>query len=85
MINEVIGYTAGILMSITMVPQIVKALKTKSVKDLSIIMIIILITGSFLWAVYGFLIKSMPVILMDIIAVVINSVLLIIKINYRKK
>lgn len=85
MMFDIIGYIAGILMSVTMLPQIIKSLKTKSVKDISLLMIIILIIGSFLWMIYGILINSLPIIIMDAIAVFVNSAQLLIKIKYEKK
>lgn len=85
MMFDIIGYVAGILMSSTMLPQIIKSLKTKSVKDISLWMLIILIIGSFLWMIYGILINSLPIIIMDIVAVFINSAQLLIKIKYEKR
>ena len=85
MIADLIGYAAGILGSSIMIPQIIKSLKTKSVRDLSFLMIFILIICSFLWMIYGIMIKSMPIILMNVVAILINSILLIIKIKYENK
>lgn len=82
MIADIVGYVAGSLMSIVSVPQIIKSLKTKSVKDLSFLTLILLVIGSTLWMVYGFLIISWPVIIMDAIAIFINLFLLVIKIKY---
>jgi MtN3 and saliva related transmembrane protein len=82
MIADLVGYVAGSLMSIVSVPQIIKSLKTKSVKDLSFLTLALLVIGSTLWMVYGFLITSWPVIIMDLIAIFINLFLLIIKIKY---
>ncbi len=83
MMADIIGYIAGTLMSVVSIPQIIKSLKTKKVKDLSFIMLVLLILGSFLWMIYGFLIMSLPVIIMDAVAVCINLFLLSIKIKYQ--
>lgn len=85
MIADLIGYAAGILGSSIMIPQIIKSLKTKSVRDLSFLMIFILIICSFLWMIYGIMIKSMPITLMNVVSILINSILLIIKIKYENK
>jgi len=85
MINDIVGYIAGTFMTVTMIPQIIKSIKTKSVKDISSLMLILLLMGSFLWMVYGILISSLPIIIMDILALVINFTQLSIKINYDKK
>lgn len=84
MIEDIIGYVAGTLMSVVSIPQIIKSLKTKKVRDISFIMLVLLILGSFLWMIYGFLIMSLPIIIMDAIAIFINLFLLAIKIKYEK-
>lgn len=40
-VAEIIGYAAGILIAITMIPQIIVSLKTKNVKGLSTLMLTI--------------------------------------------
>lgn len=49
----IIGSTAAILTMFSFVPQIVKALKTKSTKDLSLITVLQLSFGVLLWIAYG--------------------------------
>lgn len=85
MIEDIIGYIAGTLMAVVSIPQIIKSLKTKKVKDLSFIMLVLLILGSVLWMIYGFLIHSLPIIIMDVVAVGIHLFLLSIKIKYQKR
>ena len=60
---EILGYIAGALTTTSLLPQFVKSLKTKSTKDLSYGMILILFVGVFFWAIYGIYIGSMPVII----------------------
>lgn len=83
-IVNIIGFTAGFLMAITMIPQIIKSLKTKSVEDISLLMIIIYIVSAFLWMIYGILIKSLPVAITDGFAFCVSSIQLFIKIKYTK-
>ncbi len=84
-IFDIIGFAAGTLMAITMVPQIIKSLKTKSVQDISFLMLIIYVTSSILWTIYGILIKSLPVAITDGFAFCVSSFQLYIKIKYTKK
>jgi len=83
-IINIIGFVAGVLMAITMVPQIIQSLKTKSVKDISFLMMALYVTASFLWMIYGILIKSLPVAITDGFAFCISSMQLFIKIKYTK-
>lgn len=82
---DIIGFTAGFLMAITMVPQIVRSLRTKSVEDLSLLMLFIYLTSAFLWTVYGTLIKSLPVAITDGFAFCVVAIQIFIKIKYSKK
>lgn len=84
-IVEIIGFTAGFLMAITMLPQIIKSLKTKSVEDISLLMLIIYVTSALLWMVYGILIRSLPVAITDGFAFCVSFTQLFIKIKYTKK
>jgi|TARA_Y100000310_G_C20535182_1_gene740502 MtN3 and saliva related transmembrane protein len=59
MINfEIIGYLAGFIVAITLSPQLIKAWKTKSTKDISISWTLIYMTGLSLWVAYGIGIAS---------------------------
>ena len=48
MIEDIIGYIAGIVIIISWIPQVVKSYRTKSVNDLSSMMIVLIITGTIL-------------------------------------
>lgn len=85
MFVDLIGFTAGFLMAITMVPQIVRSLKTKSVEDLSLLMLIIYATSSVLWTIYGLRIGSLPVAVTDGFAFCVSSTQLYLKIRYTKR
>lgn len=84
MIADFIGYLGGIFIMISFVPQAVKSYKTKSVKDLSVAMIIATLAGTIFWIMYGFLIKGMPIIIMNIIFGIIVLYQLYLKIKYEK-
>lgn len=61
--ETVIGTIAGILTSISMLPQLLKVLKEKDVENLSWGMIAVLLTGVSLWVVYGIMKEELPIIL----------------------
>lgn len=84
MIEDVIGYFGGFFIMISFIPQVIKSYKTKSVKDLSILMIIATLIGTVLWFMYGFLIKSKPIIIMNSVFGFIVLYQLYLKIKYKK-
>jgi len=69
MIWSIIGSTAAVLTMLAFIPQIIKAIKTKSVKDVSITTLLQLSLGVLLWIAYGIHLKN-------VIIVAANSVTL---------
>lgn len=84
MMADAIGFAAGVLITISMLPQVIKSYKTKSVEDISFLMLIIIMLGTALWVIYGVLIASLPIVLMDGFGFIANLALVFLKIKYRK-
>jgi MtN3 and saliva related transmembrane protein len=80
-----IGLIAGICTTISFVPQIIKIIKTKQVRDLSLCMYIILTTGVLLWLIYGVLIREAPIILANSATFILCLFVLVSKFAYRGK
>lgn len=81
----IIGIVAGLFTTFAIIPQIVRTWKTKEVKDVSIGMFLILITGVSLWFVYGILKSDIPIMVTNGISVLLNLVMLYFIIIYSKK
>ena len=60
---DIIGITAGLMLAISNIPQLIKIITTRDTKSISLIMYIIYITGIILWLVYGIVLKSLSVII----------------------
>lgn len=67
---EVIGLTAGVLTTTAFIPQVMKIYRTKSGEDISARMIIRFSAGIVLWLVYGVLLRSLPLILSNVVTLV---------------
>jgi len=85
MIEDIIGYLGGFFIMISFIPQVIKSYKTQSVDDLSIGMILATLIGTIFWITYGFMIKGMPVIVMNSIFGVIVVFQLYLKVKHDKK
>lgn len=83
--ETVIGTIAGILTSVSMIPQLIKVLKEKEVENLSWGMIAVLLTGVSLWVVYGIMKDELPIILSNGFSVLVNTTLLIYYFRYKNK
>ena len=80
---EIVGFAAGTLTTLALVPQAVKALKTKSTRDVSLGWSITLTMGVFLWLMYGLLINSLPIVIANSVTFILSLIVLILKIKYK--
>lgn len=81
---ENIGYVGSLLTSITFIPQVYKSWKSKSVGDLSITMIFIVVSSTIVWLTYGYLINSGPVLVANTVVLVLTLILLYFKTSFKK-
>ena len=79
----ILGLVAGALTTISFLPQVLKAWRSKSTKDVSLKMFVILSTGIFLWIVYGIFIRDLPVVVTNVVTFVLAFTILILKIKYK--
>jgi len=82
--ETIIGTIAGILTSISMLPQLIKVIKEKEVENISWGMIVVLLSGVTLWVIYGILKMEWPIILSNAFSVLVNTTLLICYFSYRR-
>src|SRR5215469_11365644 len=78
----VIGYAAGTLTTLAYLPQALHSFRTRSVRDLSLTMLVTLNSGLLLWVVYGLWIRSMPLILTNVLTFVLAFPLLVMKVRF---
>jgi MtN3 and saliva related transmembrane protein len=64
---EIIGYLAGILTTLSFLPQAILSIKTKNTDGISIGMYSFFVTGVSFWLIYGILIENFAIILANII------------------
>jgi len=80
---EIVGLVAGVLTTIAYLPQVRKTFKTKSVKELSLTMYLVMFIGVMLWLTYGILIQSISIILANIITGILTLMLIYFKLKYK--
>ena len=79
---DVFGFIAAGLTTIAFLPQVIKTGKTKKAEDVSIIMLLLFITGLIFWIVYAIQTDSFPVLIANIITLILNIIILTLKIIY---
>ena len=83
--TELLGLIAGGITSVAMMPQLIKVLKEKNAEDISVVTLLVLISGLSLWVWYGVLQDELPIILSNAFSVLVNVTLLICSLIYKKK
>lgn len=80
---EIAGHTGAFLSSVTFVPQVYKAWQSKSVGDLSLTMILIVVSSTVIWLIYGVSLMLWPVIIANSIIFFLASLLLVFKFTFK--
>tara|TARA_B000000460_G_scaffold120395_1_gene84779 strand:- start:517 stop:780 length:264 start_codon:yes stop_codon:yes gene_type:complete len=75
------GFLGGFLTTIAFVPQVIKSWRAKSVKDLSLIWLIIFNSGVTFWLIYGLLKSDIAIILANFVTLILSSSLLLMKLK----
>ena len=83
-LKDIIAMTATVLIVSGYIPQIIKGYRTKSLKDISWGLLLIVGLGVALWTFYGVLIKDVVFVVANIIILVSISVLTIMKWHYQR-
>ncbi|MDX1950211.1 MAG: SemiSWEET transporter [Rickettsiales bacterium] len=79
--TEIIGMIAGVLTTMSFIPQVIKVLKTNDTKSISLMMYSIFSTGVALWLAYGILIESPSIIISNSITLPLTIIILFKKIK----
>ena len=79
----VMGLAAAVLTTISLSPQLIKVWKTKSTRDISLGMFSLFSIGVFLWFLYGILVKDVPIIIGNLVALVQGLIILGLKVKYK--
>jgi MtN3 and saliva related transmembrane protein len=79
-----VGLVAGAVTSCAVIPQVVKAYRSKHVRDISVWQPVILVFGMFLWLAYGLMIRDIPLIAANFFSIFCNSLLIAMKLFYRE-
>lgn len=81
---DIVGFVATITSVISLIPQIILSYKTKSVGDLSILMLTNFLICSLSWVYYGILINATSVWVTNVIMTIFSLMLLVMKLKYAK-
>lgn len=80
----VLGVLAGVFILSGWVEQIIKGYRTKSMKDISNYLMILISAGAILWLVYGIIVDDIFIIGTNLAAIVLMMTVLVMKQKYEK-
>ena len=80
--TELVGFIAGALTIIIVIPQAIKSFKTKKTDDVSMPMFIVYLLGIITWITYGWLDKDMPVLITSCFELLPVLTVIYLKIKY---
>jgi len=79
----ILGLVAGTLTTLSFLPQLLKAWKSRSTHDISIGMFSLLAVGITLWIIYGVVTSDLPVIVANSVTLIFVGLILVLKLRYR--
>jgi len=82
---EAIGFVAAFCTTAAFVPQLVRVLRLRSAREISLPTFLMFSIGVFLWLLYGFEIGSKPVIASNSVTLVLSVSILVLKVRYDRR
>lgn len=80
---SILGFVAAFCTTVSFIPQAVRVIKTRQIKDLSLGMYSLLNLGIVLWLVYGVVMDAWPIIIANAVTLVFTLIILILKIKFK--
>ena len=80
---QILGLAAGTITSFTFIPQVIQIWKTKSAKDLSMTMLLLLMLGVILWLAYGLVIMDTAIIYTNSMVLAMSMVMMFFKLRFK--
>jgi len=82
LITTLIGLLAATCTTGSFLPQVIRAWRTRSTRDVSALMFVLLVTGNALWLLYGVLIGDLPLVVANLITITLVAIILALKLRY---
>ena len=77
-----VGLIAGFLTTIAFLPQVMRTWKSRSTRDISLVMFSIYVTGIVLWLIYGLMLHDIPLIASNAITFLLSGIILLLKLRH---
>lgn len=81
--SDIVGFAAGACTTACFLPQVIKTLRSRSTRDISLGMWCLLFIGTILWLVHGLAISSSPIIAANGVTLILVTIILVMKLRYK--
>jgi MtN3 and saliva related transmembrane protein len=81
-LTDSIGYAAATLTTISFLPQLIRVVKLRTARDISLGMFLIFTVGTALWLAYGIAVHSFPVMIANAVTFVLAAAILVCKLRF---
>jgi MtN3 and saliva related transmembrane protein len=81
--TTIMGLIAGFLTTGSFLPQIIKTIRTKDTKNISLLMYVFYVSGVILWLCYGYAINDAVLLITNSFSLLFGIILLIMKLIYK--
>ena len=78
-----IGFAAATLTTVSFVPQVIRAWRSRSTRDISLPMFLVMALGIMLWLIYGAMIGNLPLIIANVVTLILVLMILFFKLRYK--
>ncbi len=82
---DVIGYAAATMTTVSFVPQLLRVIRLRSARDISLGMFLIFSAGTCTWGVYGVMVHSAPVWIANALTFVLSMSILVLKLRFDRR
>ena len=79
---SLIGYVAATMTTISFLPQLIRVVKLRSARDISLGMFLIFTAGTGFWLIYGLLLHSAPVTIANLVTCSLSAAILVLKLRF---
>jgi len=80
--SDLSGYAAGFLTTVAFLPQVLKTYRSRSARDISLVMYLVFTAGILLWLAHGLFVGSGPVVAANSVGLVLSGAMLVMKIVF---
>jgi len=81
-VPTILGLSAAFCTTISFVPQVVKAWRSRSTRDISLGMFLLMVTGIVLWLIYGMIRIDIPLIAANATTLALAGTILLLKVRF---